>query len=110
MAARIVIGEFGPIGAAGLGAMLDTEGLEFETAGVAASGLLAADAEVVVLDRELPQALDTAAQVAAERPDVRVILCSLDDTTMSVYPEHGGTPYEAPLDAPRLAAAIRERA
>ena len=108
MAARIVIGEFGPIGAAGLGAMLDTEGLEFETAG-ATDGLLATDAEVVVLDRELPQARDTAAQVAAERPDVRVILCSLDDTTMSVYPEHGGAPYEAPLDAPRLAAAIRER-
>lgn len=107
MAARIVIGEFGPIGAAGLGAMLDTEGLEFERAGAAES--LATDTEVVVLDRELPQALEAAAQVAAERPDVRVILCSLDDTTMSVYPEHGGAPYEAPLDASRLAAAIRER-
>ena len=111
--ARIVVGEFGPIGAVGLGIMLDAEGLEFETTGVAERELLATvadeETEVVVLDREMPQALRAAAQVAAERPDVRVILCSLDDTTMSVYPEHGGAPYEAPLDAPRLAAAIRER-
>lgn len=89
--------------------MLDTEGLAFEAAGELSASVADAETEVVVLDRQMPRALDAAAQVTAQRPDVRVILCSLDDTTMSVFPEHGGTPYEAPLDAPRLAAAIRER-
>jgi 8-oxo-dGTP pyrophosphatase MutT (NUDIX family) len=38
-----------------------------------------------------------------------VIVCSLDETTMLVYPGGRAEPFEAPLDPPRLAAAIRER-
>jgi DNA-binding NarL/FixJ family response regulator len=108
---RVLVGEFGAIGAVGLGELLDAEGLEFVLSGLTARGVLAkvaeGETEVVVLDREMPQARGTAERIAAEHAGVRVIVCSLDDTTMSVYPGRGGEAYEAPLDPPRLAAAIR---
>lgn len=107
---RVLVGDFGAIGTVGLGAMLDAEGLEFELSGLAAGDVLArvaaGETEVVVLDREMPEVLGTAARITAEHTEVLVIVCSLDETTMSVYPG-GGAAYEAPLDPLRLAAAIR---
>jgi len=112
MTARVLVGDFGAIGSVGLGAMLDAEGLAFETARPTAGELLARVAEgetdVVVLDRKMRHALGAAATIAAEHSHVRVIVCSLDDTMMSVFPEQGGPAYEAPLDPPRLASAIRK--
>ena len=111
--ARVLVGDFGAIGTVGLGAMLDAEGLDFETSGRSAEDVLArlsaGDADVVVLDRHMPQALSTAARIAADHDEVLVIVCSLDDTTMLVFPGGGEPAYEAPLDPPRLAAAIKDR-
>jgi len=108
----ILVGDFGAIGTVGLGAMLEAQSLNLETSTVAAEDvparLAAGGTEVVVLDSGMSQARETAARIAAEHADVRVIICSLDDTTMLVYPGHGEAPYEAPLDPARLAAAIRK--
>jgi DNA-binding NarL/FixJ family response regulator len=112
-AARVLVGDFGAIGAVGLRIMLDAEGVEFETSGPTAGDVLASvvpgETEVVVLDREMPDAVTAAARLAAEHPEVRVIVCSLDDTTMWVYPGDIGAAYGAPLDPPRLAAVIGGR-
>ena len=93
--------------------MLEAQGLEFETSTLAADDVLAkveaGETEVVVLDGDMPQAFETASRIAAEHADVRVIVCSLDDTTMVVFPGQGAAAYETPLDPPRLAAAIREQ-
>ncbi len=110
---RVLVGEFGAIGAVGLGAMLDDEGLEFELSGLTAGDVLAkvaaGETEVVVLDREMPHALGTAARIAAEHAEVRVIVCSLDDTTMSVYPGRAARRTRPRSTRRRLAAAIQER-
>jgi DNA-binding NarL/FixJ family response regulator len=109
----VLVGDFGTIGTAGLGAMLESQGLDLRTVTLTADDLshvIAAETKAVVLDRGLPDALETAERVAAQFPDVRVIVCSLDTTTMLVYPGHGAQPYESSLDPTRLAAAIRERA
>lgn len=109
-APKVLVADFGAIGAVGLGALLEAEGVDFETAGPTTKDVLAkvvaGETEVVVLDRDTPYAPGAAARIAAEHEDVRVIVCSLDATTMSVYPGHRRAAYEAPLD--RLAAAIRE--
>jgi DNA-binding NarL/FixJ family response regulator len=109
----VLVGDFGAIGTVGLGAMLEAQGLDLQTTTIAAgddfSDAIPDETEVVVLDRSMPRVLETAARIAADHADMRVIVCSLDDTTMLVYPRHGAAPYEAPLDPSRLAAAIRER-
>jgi DNA-binding NarL/FixJ family response regulator len=108
----VLVGDFGTIGTVGLEAMLESQGLNLETSTVAEEDLLAkvsaGTTEVVVLDSGIPHALETAARITAEHTDVRVIVCSLDDTTMMVFSGQGAAPYEAPLDPPRLAAAVRE--
>ena len=106
----VLVGDFGAIGTVGLGAMLESQGLDLQTTTIASGEDLAIpdETEVVLFDRGMPEALETAAQLAADRADVRVIVCSLDDTTMLVYPGHGAAPYEAPLDPRRLAETIRE--
>ena len=109
----MLVGDFGAIGGVGLEAMLDAEGLEFETNGSTARELIErvveGETEVVVLDRQMPHALAAAEQILAEHAEVRVIVCSLDGTTMSVFPGRGADAYESPLDGPRLAAAIRKQ-
>lgn len=111
-AVAVLVGDFGTIGTVGLGAMLETQGLGLQTRAVESGDDLSyvtpGETQVVVLDRGMPDAEQTAARIAAEHPEVRVIVCSLDDTTMLVYPGSDAPPYEAPLDLPRLAAAIRE--
>ncbi len=108
----VLVGDFGAIGTIGLAAMLEAQGLDLQTTAVAPddelSYVTAGETEVVVVDRGLPRALETAARIATEHEDVRVIVCSLDSTKMLVYPGHGAPPYEATLDPARLAAAIRE--
>jgi DNA-binding NarL/FixJ family response regulator len=110
---RVLIADFGGIGGVGLESLLRAEGLDFETCRPTAGGLIAdvvaRRPDVVVLDRQMPQAFETAERIAAAHPRVRVVVCSLDDTVMSVFPPDGADAYESPLDAPRLAAAIRER-
>ena len=109
-AVRVLVGDFGGIGTVGVGVMLQAQGVEFETSeGDVVSKVAAGETDVVVLDRGMPEALETAARIAAEHDDVRVIVCSLDDTSMLVFPGHGAPAYDAPLDPPRLAAAIREQ-
>jgi DNA-binding NarL/FixJ family response regulator len=109
----VLVGDFGAIGAVGLGAMLESEGLDLQTTTIVdgddISYVTPGETKVVVLDRGMPRSLEIAAQIAAQHPDVRVIVCSLDETTMLVYPGGGAPPSEAPLDPSRLAAAIRER-
>lgn len=107
----VLVGDFGAIGTVGLEAMLKSQGLDLQTSTVAEEDVLAkvSGAEVVVLDSRLPHALEKAARITADA-DVRVIVCSLDDTTMVVFPGPGVAPYEAPLDPTRLAAAVREGA
>ena len=111
-AVAVLVGDFGAIGTVGIGAMLESEGLDLRTTtivdGEDISYVKPGETEVVVLDRNMPRSLETAALIAAEHPDVRVIVCSLDETTMLVYPGGGAPPFEAPLDPPRLAAAIRD--
>jgi DNA-binding NarL/FixJ family response regulator len=112
-AVAVLVGDFGAIGAVGLGAMLESEGLDLRTTTIAegddVSYVTPGETEVVLLDRGMPHSLETAAHIAAQHPDVRVIVCSLDETTMLVYPGGGAEPFETVLDPPRLAAAIRER-
>lgn len=109
----VLVGDFGAIGTVGIGAMLEAEGLDLQTTTIVdgddISYVTPGETEVVVLDRNMPRSLETAAQIAARHPEVRVIVCSLDETTMLVYPGGGAPPFEAQLDPPRLAAAIRER-
>ena len=110
----VLVGDFGAIGTVGLEAMLESQGLDLQTTTIVdgdddISYVTPGETEVVLLDRGLPRSLETAAQIAARHPDVRVIVCSLDETTMLVYPGSGAEPFEAPLDPQRLAAAIRER-
>jgi DNA-binding NarL/FixJ family response regulator len=110
----VLVGDFGAIGTVGIGAMLESQGLDLQTTTIVGGGdnvsyVTPGETEVVLLDRGLPHSLETAAQIAARHPDVRVIVCSLDETTMLVYPGGRAEPFEAPLDPPRLAAAIRER-
>ena len=108
----VLVGDFGAIGTVGLGAMLESQGLDLEATTIVDGGddasYVTSETEVVVLDRAMPSSPEIAARIAAGHPDVRVIVCSLDETTMLVYPGGGAAPYEAPLDPPRLAAAIRE--
>jgi hypothetical protein len=112
--ARVVVGDFGAVGAAGLVAMLEAEGIAVAATGLDTRELVAkvdaGEADVVIVDRQASQSEPAAERIAAERPDVRVIACSLDETTMLVYPSNGGPPHVAPLDPPRLASAVRERA
>ena len=109
----VLVGDFGAIGTAGVEAMLASQGLHLETSTVAEEDVLAkvsaGTTEVVVLESSMPHALETAARIADEHKHLRVIVCSLDDTTMLVFPGQGATPYEARLDPPKLAAAIREK-
>jgi len=109
----VLVGDFGAIGTVGLEAILKSQGLDLQTSTVAEEDVLAkvsgGTTEVVVLDSRLPHALEKAARITADA-DVRVIVCSLDDTTMVVFPGPGVAPYEAPLDPTRLAAAVREGA
>ena len=110
----VLVGDFGAIGTVGLEAMLESQGLDLQTTTIVDSDddisyVTPGETEVVLLDRGMPRSLETAARIAARHPDVRVIVCSLNETTMLVYPGGGAEPFEAPLDPPRLAAAIRER-
>ena len=109
----VLVSDFGAIGTVGLEAMLKSQGLDLQTSTVTEEDALArvsaGKAEVVVLDSRLPHALEKAARITADA-DVRVIVCSLDDTTMVVFPGQGAAPYEATLDPTRLAAALREGA
>jgi len=110
----VLVGDFGAIGTVGIRAMLESAGLDLRTTTIVdgdddISYVTPGETEVVLLDRGMPRSLETAAQIAAEHPDVRVIVCSLDETTMLVYPMGGAPPFEAPLEPARLAAAVRER-
>jgi len=109
----VLVGDFGTVGTAGLEAMIEAQGLGLTTRTLPvqeiASGVSEGGTRVVVLDGGMPDARETALRIGVEHADIRVIVCSLDDTTMLVFPGRGEAPYEAPLDPPRLAAAIGER-
>jgi hypothetical protein len=109
----VLVGDFGAIGAVGFSEMLETHGLNLEFVTVASDDVFErmaeGDVDVVFVDRSLGNAVETAAGFSAEHAEVRVIVCSLDDTTMLVFPGSGETPYEAPLSPSALAAALRER-
>ena len=108
-ASRVLVGDFGPIGRLGLRSLLGSGQFEFANGGNADEVLarvVEGETEVVVLDRRMPEGPTAVARIAAEHPDVKVIVCSLDESTMSVFPAHGAAAYESPLNAERLAAAM----
>jgi DNA-binding NarL/FixJ family response regulator len=112
-APKILIGDFGAIGGLGLREFLDDEGFTVVTNGATANEVLEslddgeADVDVVVLDRHMPGVAGATERIGREHPDVKVILCSLDEPTMHVFPAWGGVSYESPLDADRLVLAVR---
>jgi DNA-binding NarL/FixJ family response regulator len=110
-APKILIGDFGAIGGLGLREFLDAEGFSVVTNGATADEVLESleydEADVVVLDRQMPDVAGATERIGEEHPDIKVILCSLDEPTMRVFPAWGGASYEWPLDADRLVLAVR---
>jgi DNA-binding NarL/FixJ family response regulator len=108
---RVLLVDSGGVGTRGLRDALSAEGFELDSDDAPIDDVLdalALDApDVVVLDLETDDALAAAERIASEHPSVKVIVCSLDEPTMRVFPAWGGAPYEARLDPDRLAAAVR---
>jgi DNA-binding NarL/FixJ family response regulator len=110
---RVLLVDSGGIGTLGLRDSLDAEGFEIDTDHSTLDDVLQHLSEdgpdVVILDLETERAIFAAERIAAEHPPIKVIVCSLDEPTMRVFPAWGGAPYEAPLDPDLLAAAVRAR-
>jgi DNA-binding NarL/FixJ family response regulator len=108
---RVLLVDSGGVGTLGLRDALDAEDFEIETDHATLDEVLQRltrdETDVVVLDLELEHAIVAAERIAAEHPSVKVIVCSLDEPTMRVFPAWGSAPYEAPLDPDLLAAAVR---
>lgn len=108
---RVLLVDSGGVGTLGLRESLAAEGIEIETNEAPLEDVLERlspdEPDVVILDLDVEHAIAAAERIAIEHPQVKVIVCSLDEPRMRVFPAWGGRPYEAPLDPDRLATAVR---
>jgi DNA-binding NarL/FixJ family response regulator len=105
----------GGIARLGLRESLAASDRTFVTEEVDAASVLDRAAAVVpdgvVLDMDAAGTADLAADLTARYPAVTVVACSMLEPRMRIYPARArGEPYDAPLTAPALAAALTSTA
>ena len=108
---RILLLGSGSVGTLGLRNSLAVEGFDIQTYESALDDVIERvsidEPDVVILDVESEHANAAFERIAAAHLGVKVIICSLDEPNMPVFPAWGGMPYDSPLDPDRLAAAVR---
>jgi DNA-binding NarL/FixJ family response regulator len=108
---RVLIGRFGSVARMGLRELLDGQGIEVVAEAESVGGIVSCVSDVrpdvVVLDLDDEQALETVEEITSEFPAIKVIACSCEEPVMRVFPPfHHGESYASNLSAASLALAF----
>lgn len=108
---RVLIGDFGVIARLGLREFLRERGFEVVAEKEAADGIIdrltSVRPDVVVLDLDTDSARGLAARITSDFPSIKVVICSVEEPTMWVFPPfHHGEYYTSALSPALLAEAI----
>ena len=108
---RVLIGLFGSVARMGLRELLDGQDIEVVAEADSIKEIVLCVNEVrpdvVVIDLDAEEALDTAEEITSEFPSIKVIACSCEEPVMRVFPPfHHGESYASKLSAALLALAL----
>jgi DNA-binding NarL/FixJ family response regulator len=108
---RVLIGQFGTVARLGLRELLDGQDIEVVAEADSVEEIVLCVNEVrpdvVVIDLDDEEALDTAGEITSEFPAIKVIACSCEEPVMRVFPPfHHGESYASKLSAALLALAL----
>jgi DNA-binding NarL/FixJ family response regulator len=108
---RVLIGQFGTVARMGLRELLDGQGIEVVAEAETNEGIVSVVNEVrpdvVLLDLDDEESLETASELTSEFPAIKVIACSCEEPVMRVFPPfHHGESYASKLSAAHLALAL----